>query len=580
MSGEKPRLEPASNGQHVFYLHRRLYSPRDPRGGAVRRAQAAGTVRPQTLVIVPSPLLGYGLEELLQNCPADAVVLAVELDPQLAELTRSAAVSSELSGDPRLIWMLAPGDKDLDALLPRILAKRPRRTQLVALSGGFGLRASQYRHLVQRFEDEIRIFWQNAMTRVRMGRLWIRNLFRNLALLPGSVPLQALATDLPTVVVAAGPSLDDHIHQLSSLYGEKRRHLRIISVDTAVPALSAHNIRPDIVVAVESQQANAADFLADLPAIPHLICDLTAYPGTTRTFARHQLLSFVSSRFAPSALLDRLRERNVLPEGVPPLGSVGVLAVYLARRLTSGPVYFTGLDFTYDLERTHARGAPMHTLSLIRRNRLDPSPFFGMALNRPLVTPADKSGRKTRSDTVLLSYAEQLREVVRTTTGVYDLSPESGLPNGAPPATRIRTDKGHSSPAAAPAAQKPAQADPAAAPATQEAAQADRAAPGAASTKDGVGSAREVHEILDAEVLRLGELVTELRAALHRAGTAPGVSGEDYETVLPQLESCDYVYLDFPDPPSHSRAFLGRVLLSALSYQQKLDDIRTLLSRL
>ncbi|MFP4638671.1 MAG: 6-hydroxymethylpterin diphosphokinase MptE-like protein, partial [Spirochaetaceae bacterium] len=432
MTEEKPRLEPASDGYQVFYRNRRLYTPHGPRAGAVRRATAARP-DPGTLILAASPLLGYGIAELLDAAPADTVVLAVEFDSSLAELTRRAAEEEFghlAEQDPRLLLLLAPSAEELEETVQRLLRRRPRRTRLVTLSGGFGLHAERYRALQSHIDREIRIYWQNTMTRVRMGRLWIRNVLRNLPLVPTATPTETLYRRVPTVVVGAGPSLDEKVALLPPDGHPRRRHLRILAVDTAAAPLAARGVTPDLVLAVESQQANAADFLGtplSRPDCPtQLICDLSAYPGSTHAVAPERL-SFVSSRFASTILLDRLDESRVRPMPVPPLGSVGVLAVHLARRLGGEPVYLMGLDFAYDIERTHARGAPMHTLTLLRRTRTYPSPFFDLALSRPLIRQEDKRGRSVRTDTVLLSYAEQLQSVVREAGAVYDLSPDHGL---------------------------------------------------------------------------------------------------------------------------------------------------------
>jgi hypothetical protein len=585
MSEEEPRLEAASDGYQVRYRGKRLYAPGHPRRGAARRATATDIPK-QTLVIAASPLLGYGLTELLAAVPEDCTVLAVELDPGLATLT-AASQTSEAPRDGRLHWALAPPAAELEAVIGRLLRRRPRRVKTIALSGGFGLHAASYRSLAERLEGEIRIFWQNAMTRVRMGRLWIRNLLRNLPVVAEAAPLSALSEGRPILVVGAGPSVDEHLAEIPREDGPGRGRVIIMAVDTALAPLAAHGTTPDIVVAVESQQANAADFLLPVPApgpgpthrtaaprdgrpVPRLVCDLTTYPAVARLVPGTGA-SFVSSRFAPTALLDRLAAAGLLPEPVPPLGSVGVLAVHLARRLTTGGVRFVGLDFTYDLERTHAAGSPMHTRALSRRHRTDPSPFFGLALSRPLLSLTDKAGAPVRSDAVLLSYAEQLRSIVAGATGIYDLAPEAGLPNGAPAAEGVTDaraaaegERGETGGGFGPAGFAGAAGGDPPAPAARAAAGAPPA---------GAAASASATAFLRGERRRLSELGASLREAISRAGSAAAVAPGDYRALQPLLWDCDYVYLDFPDEPTDSRAFLGRALLSALDYEGRIDRV-------
>ena len=68
MTGDEPLLTETGRGLTVFYRGKNLYSSSEPREGARRRA-AAARLEDRSLVLVPGPGLGYGLEVLLERLP-------------------------------------------------------------------------------------------------------------------------------------------------------------------------------------------------------------------------------------------------------------------------------------------------------------------------------------------------------------------------------------------------------------------------------------------------------------------------------------------------------------------------------
>jgi hypothetical protein len=200
-------------------------------------------------------------------------------------------------------------------------------------------------------------------------------------------------------------------------------------VDTAVPVLAGSGLLPDWVFTLDAQVYTLQDFLPCREPGITLLCDLTANPQTLRLFSS---VYFYSTRFHPLSLFDRLDSAGLLPTGLPPRGSVGVSAVEAALAITQGPVLFTGLDFSYTKNQTHARGAPFHLTLLHRCTRVNPCGMdaFRSLMERPLLRLAGKDGQPVLTDLVLRSYASQLQTVNAANLRSHDLS-RQGLPVGA-----------------------------------------------------------------------------------------------------------------------------------------------------
>jgi hypothetical protein len=434
MSEDEPLLVDTGRGFTILHRGKNLYSSSEPREGALRRAEAA-RLQERCLVLVPGLGLGYGLDRLLERLPAGSHLLCAETDPKL----RALAASFPPPRDPR--FTLVPD------LQPAIRAARAlglhrfRRVQAVPLCGSYHLDRAGYDAILATLEEEIRQFWQNRITLAHMSRLWLRNLFTNLAILAlggeamappergESRLLRAIAPsgDRPVLVAGAGPSLEAALPRIA----RARDRLTVLAVDTALPALTDAGLAPDWVYALEGQHYNLEDFLPGRDPGLTLLCDLSSCPAVLRLFPRRRPFA---TRFHPLALFDRLQAAGLLPPELLPLGSVGVTAVQAALRLTAGPVLLAGLDFCYPARRTHARGTPSHRRGLASCTRLAPlgSGTLEALAARPLLRVRGKADREYVSDLVLRSYALQLRALAETSSRLYDLGAE-GLETGARP---------------------------------------------------------------------------------------------------------------------------------------------------
>jgi hypothetical protein len=366
--------------------------------------------------------LGYGLAELLEKLPDSCHILCIEADERLFRLAVSEA--QPLPTGSRLTILRTARPDQAAAVVQQLGPWRFRRVRQLHLCGGYQFHRRTYRMLLEAVEEEIRLFWQNKLTLMAMNELWLKNLFTNLRCLPGAGDIADLATSLPILVCGAGPSLEGSLAWIEGI----RKQVILLSVDTAVPVLAAAGLIPDWVFTLDAQLYTLQDFLPCRDSRITLLCDLTANPQSLRLFPR---LYFFSTRFHPLSLFDRLEAASLLPSSLPPRGSVGVSAVEAALSVTTGPVLFTGLDFGYPRNQTHARGAPFHLNTLHSCTRLQPCGMkaFETLLARPRLWLQGKGGQRLLTDLVLHSYARQLRTVNTDSPRSFDLSAE-GLPVG------------------------------------------------------------------------------------------------------------------------------------------------------
>jgi hypothetical protein len=426
-----PELVKARRGFSVLYKGKTLLSTIDPAAQAERAALALPVLE-RTLYLCPSPLLGYGLGVLLSRLGEGSALLCLESDEVLFRLSHNE-IDPALFGDRRLRFVNIKEGGELCAFVRETWgARRFRRVQAARLGGGWRITPELYDSLENTLRREIALDWGNALTLAKLGRRYIRNALRNLSLIPRFPSASALSFGrAPVLVLGAGPSLDGLLEGLERRFGSglgkpEERPFKIVCVDTCLPALRERGIDPDLAVILESQHWNLRDFIGSpgwkIPAA----MDLSALPATGRILASGLFLFMTA--WTELRLFERLKAAGLLPAGMPPLGSVGLCAMELARRLGQGTIIAGGIDFSFTLDNYHARSTPGHRAKLAGQNRFtglfNADAAFGAGFSA-----VSKSGLLVRSNPAMRGYRALFEQEFAADPRIFDIA-GSGLPLG------------------------------------------------------------------------------------------------------------------------------------------------------
>ena len=448
MDRDVPQELPARRGFTISYRGKTLLSKIDPVSQGERLA-AGIPVKERTLYLCPSPLYGYGLPVLLEKLRSDpnsknSAILCVEADERLFGISQKAFAEYEAPHEnfpsPALIKASSP--EQVCAFARKTWGERIfRRLEIFRPNGGWQLFPKLYDDIEAALRREIALEWGNAMTLIRLGRLYSRNLIRNLALLPSGENIGNLTFGAaPVLVLGAGPSLDSALDELgacpASIRGESGRagrRFKIICVDTCLPALHERGILPDLVVILESQHWNLKDFSGAAGRKIDAAIDMSALPASARVLGGRRF--YFATPWTHLALFTRLGKAGLLPETFAPLGSVGPSAVALALSISSGPVLTSGIDFSYTVDAYHARSTPGHTERLIKQNRFNSIINAAPVFRAGTFSAVSKNGKPVRSDPAMRKYRDLFEQEFGGKSRLLDIAAPasfaaSGLPLG------------------------------------------------------------------------------------------------------------------------------------------------------
>jgi hypothetical protein len=306
--------------------------------------------------------LGYLPEEFTRSHP-DAPCLVVEPDVGLFLKALAARDLSAVLSHPGVVFFLAAEAAPVIRFLDTLELSSVRIVKLRPLYEKNRAYYERTDALIQSFLKQRDV---NRNTLRRFGRLWVRNLARNVRLLclaPGIGSVENLFRGLPALVCAGGPSLDDVLPLLPAL----RKRMLVVAVDTTLAAILREGVDPDVTVICDPQYWNTRHIDAVKKTGTAVVSESSTHPRIFRRLGERAF--FGSSVFPLGRALEALvGEKGKLGAG----GSVATTAWDCARFLGCAPVFMAGLDLGFPGGRTHFRGAHFEETFSAMSSRLRP----------------------------------------------------------------------------------------------------------------------------------------------------------------------------------------------------------------
>ncbi len=424
----KPCLVPAGQGFSVKYKERFLYSRRNPEKNIleiIRRTE----ILPETLVFCFSPLLCYGIPELLEKLPEKCHVIAFELENELLELTEehiSRLDFSNLSED-RFSFIPPEEAKKFPETLNRTFRGDFKRILKIDFSAAANLNRAEYERILEVSQNIVGQFWKNRITLVKFGRNFSANLFKNLKILPESRNL--FTVDKPIIVLGAGESALDTLFEIRKK-PENRNGFFIIAVDACLQALKALGLEADAAVCEESQSIIQGAFIGTENSYRTLFLSICASHNAAKLNPEKNV--FYSPLYSDSNFLRTLCERKIINFPCEPLGSVGLSAVLLALKIRGSenvPVFVSGLDFSYSKGNSHIKSAFHENGRRKKSDRTKAADAFEGSFGKNSLKEKGKDGKTVFTDRKLKGYRDLFEDRFSGAKNLFDIG-KTGLDLG------------------------------------------------------------------------------------------------------------------------------------------------------
>ncbi len=405
-------------GFSVSYKEHLLYSKYNPSKSIITTVERLQLL-PDTIILCCSPLLGYGLAELLEKLPENCLIVLCEAESALYEFSDEQGCLN--FSDNRILKCTPEKLSDLPLTLYDLartgLYKRVIR---IDLSAGTQFHKDFYDKLLAASIDSVMTFWKNRITLTRFGRRYSKNLFENLHYLAESKSITEYfnSVNKPILVFGAGESTQTFLNKYKDLIS----NYFVLCADTALQPLLKNGIKADGVFVEEAQSVIVKAFTG-IPDDIHIFAGLSSIPNLVHKYGAKNL-SYFFTEYTKADFLDNLKSKGFMPPANKPFGSVGLTAVYYAlkfRKDDSIPVYVTGLDFSYSAGITHTKGALAHLLRLISANKIQSIDNYRAAFSNSTEKVIGKDGKICITTPVLKGYSIMFKEIFGQTKNLFDL---------------------------------------------------------------------------------------------------------------------------------------------------------------
>ncbi|MGF7107623.1 DUF115 domain-containing protein [Treponema pedis] len=424
---EKPELISTSSGFSVFYKNKYLYSRYAPKKAILSLIDGI-TIPPETLVLCVSPLLGYGLSELLKKLPSSSFAAAIEYDKALMDFSLKNIDPSIFKHENFFYARTESVHLFLKKIEKDTADKKLKKIIRLDFSAGAALYGDFYKTVEDFTSEYISRFWINKLTLIQFGRNYARNVFKNyIEILKNKDRIKKLKPNgifKPILTVGAGPSLDGSIKFIE----ENKNNLFILAVDAAAARLLP-KIKPDAIIVLESQYWIQKAFIGLANSKIPIIADLTSNPYAVQTLKG--IFTFFFTEYTSSSFFDKLAEKKLLPPLIEPMGSVGLSALSIAKILASPgiPIFHTGLDFSWGTGFTHSKISYQVNETFSSCTRLKPLYSLSSITGEKIERVTGKNGKKVLTSPNLKNYSEIYKRVFSHTPNIFDIGKHGLLIN-------------------------------------------------------------------------------------------------------------------------------------------------------
>lgn len=325
--------------------------------------------------------LGYHLEKFLELDKTGKIKVIV-VEPDISFLKAAAKVRSleKVINPEQVYYLFASPPEAVASLLGSLQCEKIKYFQL---RSEWELNKEYFGQVQKSITEYVARKEINNNTLNRFGKLWVKNLSANLSefsLSPALIHLKELFKNIPALIIAGGPGLDEVLPFLKQL----RERFLLIAVDTSFRACLNAGVSPDFVTVVDPQYWNfrhldrVKELTATLPgnnAMPFLISEPSTYSGVFRLFPEGKF--YAGSVFPLGKHFEKITfNRGKIGAG----GSVATSTWDFARQAGCSRAVFAGLDLAYPGKQTHFKGSFFEERAHTRSLRTHPASDMDFAL--------------------------------------------------------------------------------------------------------------------------------------------------------------------------------------------------------
>ncbi len=336
-------------GEHTFFVH----STYDPQTEAVRWAERIDLKGFDTIAVLGIGC-GYHIEELEKKYP-DKNKIIIEPDRNVfLKLLNTRDITSLLLNE-NILFVVSEDTEEIGRIF--LSLREEGQIDSVEFSELLSYRKvyeDWWLDLIRDYVKFARLHQININTSVFFAETWLTNLFEGMWQLTKSAHIKGYKsafTNIPAIVVSAGPALNKNVHLLKDLYNKAI----IISAGSSLNILESKGITPHIMVGVDGGEGESRIFNSVKSDEIYFAYTLSVHYDGLKNYKGPKIY-FKTNVLDYEDWLDK--EMGV--EGAECLlsgSSVSNLSLDMARYMGCNPIIVIGQNLSYPNMEGYAEGA-------------------------------------------------------------------------------------------------------------------------------------------------------------------------------------------------------------------------------
>ena len=357
---QKPNIKVKIVENEEIYIHDR----EDP-GAEVEKFFSIVNEDSTGIVLMFGMGLGYSVLELLRKREKLQHIIIFELNVDFFIHAIENMDLSELFTNKRVNICLGRQDNLPSVMAPANRALMLENIHTLNLQTCFKVNKA-YEDLSSRVFDYINAFNTDGATKTRFGSTFFENRLKHLTSMHHDKKLEDLAgkyKNIPALIVAAGPSLDKNIDQVVKAMGKSV----IISVDTALPSLLNHGIKPDFITSIDYNPLTYEKISGQAfnPVCQQI--NLVCTSWVTHTVTKQFPADNIYWAFGNNALENWINASLGGKIAIGGIGTVAHLNFTSAQIMGCDPIIFVGQDLAFSNGQGHSSNVVLSSDETVKK---------------------------------------------------------------------------------------------------------------------------------------------------------------------------------------------------------------------
>jgi hypothetical protein len=357
-----------------------------------------------------SLLLGFGLgylaREIVASMDDGHLLIICEADPALFKVALEYVDLEQVLKSDRVKVLLGKEIEIQNTITAIAIKFLAAKVSVVKFNPSYALDPETYALWEKNAKDTSHTLQISANTIVLAGREMAGNILANTPRIIHSSGVKNIFnkfTNIPAIVVGAGPSLDENV----TLLKEVNDRAVIIAVDRVLGLLLPLGITPHLLPSIDYSKINYDEKYAPLLMEEKLfmVSSQTLYHKITKSFWGPVFSTNHAGQLSGS-LSYYWGDKGSVTAGL----HVGHLAFCLARAIGCNPIIFTGMDLAYTGDKLHAKNV---------ESSISRTPVANL-------TCEDIFGNSVRTDSAFKSFVTELEREIKATDALCIDATEGG----------------------------------------------------------------------------------------------------------------------------------------------------------